>query len=531
MTAGPRAAALLIVLFVALAGSAMLRTSVTFDEPVFASAGARGIATGDFSLVDDHPPLPQYLFGLPAWLAADHIPAERPGVWTSPNRYGYARAFLWQSGNRPEAIVMATRLVGLACGAMLVLATYLLARRRIGEGAALAAAMLAAFVPDVLAHSGIAYSDVPVALAMLLAVFALDRAVRVPSARNAALAGFACALALMVKFSAVILAPVAFGLLVLEWLSGRARDRAWWGGLAIAVPIFLAVGYACVVIAYRGDWALGQLMATVQAMSRTATAGRPAFLLGEANVGGWWYFYPVALVLKTPIALQALAVLAVGVFAVGARGRSVRAWAAHPLRACVVVLLLYGAALLTAKMTIGTRHALPMVPFACMLVAAGVASVWSRAHKAVRVAVAVLFAAHAGSALASYPFFLSYLGEAATARGPARTLVDSTTDWGQGLVALRGYMASHSIDHVGLGYFGSAPAEAYGIRFVPMPSFFAVAPAADAAPPRYLVVSATLLAGLYVPGDPYAPLREREPDAIVGGSLYVFDRDAWTRPR
>jgi hypothetical protein len=36
-------------------------------------------------------------------------------------------------------------------------------------------------------------------------------------------------------------------------------------------------------------------------------------------------------------------------------------------------------------------------------------------------------------------------------------------------------------------------------------------------------VSATLLYGAYVPGDPYAPLRERKPMAKVGYSIYLYD--------
>ena len=113
------------------------------------------------------------------------------------------------------------------------------------------------------------------------------------------------------------------------------------------------------------------------------------------------------------------------------------------------------------------------------------------------------------------------------ARGPRETLVDSNTDWGQGLVQLRDFMRSHRIDRVALAYFGSALPEAYGIRYVPLPSFLDLPDQAEARQvPRFLVVSATLLTGNYVRGDPYAALRDLRPAAIVGGSLYVFDRAA-----
>ena len=74
---------------------------------------------------------------------------------------------------------------------------------------------------------------------------------------------------------------------------------------------------------------------------------------------------------------------------------------------------------------------------------------------------------------------------------------------------------------------GTAVPEGYGIDFVPLPSYFAIGRDPTPGPaPRFAVVSATLLAGSYLRGDPYARLRGQQPVAIVGGSLYVFDLQA-----
>jgi hypothetical protein len=177
---------------------------------------------------------------------------------------------------------------------------------------------------------------------------------------------------------------------------------------------------------------------------------------------------------------------------------------------------------------IGVRHALPMLPFVCILIAQGVAPVWDRGRTAVRAALAVVFAGYLFSTLSHYPYFLSYLSEYARGRALHETLVDSNTDWGQGLVALRAFMLERGVDEVALGYFGSALPDGYGIRYVAMPSFFELPRLAHAATePRYIVVSATLLARGYLAGDPYAALRKEKPVAIVGGTLYVFDREAF----
>jgi hypothetical protein len=130
------------------------------------------------------------------------------------------------------------------------------------------------------------------------------------------------------------------------------------------------------------------------------------------------------------------------------------------------------------------------------------------------------------SSMRPYPYFLSYLGEYAVGRPSYEVLVDSSTDWGQGLVALRTFMRERGIDTVALGYWGSAIPEGYGIRYVALPSYFPLPlPPPGTAQPRYIAVSATLLAG-FVESDPYAQLRKARPIAVVGGSLYVFDGEA-----
>jgi len=527
----PRLLALLVTVFVMLAGSAMLRTSTTFDEITFPAAGARALRTGDFSMLDDHPRLAQYLYGMPIHLMAVNYPPEEGRNWWWYTRYHYARALYWESGNAPEKMALATRLVGLAFGALTVAATFLLARRQVGDWPALLAAGLLAFLPDFLAHSGVAYNDIPLAFGLLASVYALDAAIRAPTARTAALAALACAFAACVKYSGLIVLPIGAALVVLEAASGRWRDAAWRRALLRAAGVFAVVGYALVVLAYGGDWALREFRAGLEALGRTATTGRQAFLMGERNVGGWWYFFPVALALKTPIALQVLALVAVAAGIVSLRGGASRALLAHPARAPALALVLFLVALLTSRVNIGVRHALPAWPFACILVAMGVAAVWDHGSRPLRVSLGLVVAAFVASSALQFPWFFSYLSAWSGGRPSSQVLVDSSTDWGQGLVALRDYMRANRIERVSLGYFGSAPPEGYGIAHVTMPSFLELPPQPPAAEaPRFAVVSATLLAGLYAKGDPYAPLRDREPVAIVGGSLYVFDLNPTARP-
>jgi hypothetical protein len=58
----------------ALTVAASRRTSTTFDEIIMMAGGARGFETGHFDLAPEHPPLTQYLYGLPVYLSGISYP-------------------------------------------------------------------------------------------------------------------------------------------------------------------------------------------------------------------------------------------------------------------------------------------------------------------------------------------------------------------------------------------------------------------------------------------------------------------------
>jgi hypothetical protein len=360
-------------------------------------------------------------------------------------------------------------------------------------------------------------------------VYAFDAMVRQPTPRRAAFAGLTFAFAACMKYSGLALLPILAALVVLEALA-RRRDAAWRAALPRAAGVFAAVAYVFTVALYAGDWRLSEYATGLGEISFSLLAeGRPAFLLGEARPGGWWYFFPAAFALKTPAALHVLAVIAAVAAVLASRGGAWRGWASHPLRAPAVAFAVLVAVTVTSRLNIGMRHALPILPFACILIAQGVSWTWARGEKAVRALIGIAVVAVVASTLRAYPYFLSYLSEYAWGRALHETLVDSNTDWGQGLVGLRAYMRDNGIERVSLGYFGTALPRGYGIDYAPMPSYFPMGGDARGPRPRYAVVSATLLAGVYVTGDPYAPLRKEKPVAVVGGSLYVFDTEAMER--
>lgn len=509
-------------------------TSTTFDEITLVAGGARGYWTGRFDLLFDHPPVMQYLYGLAAVTTGPTFPAEPDGAnpRADPSyRWSYSRSFFWEVGNDPERLALVSRLVALAVALGLVLLVYAFTARAAGRTEdALLAALLTAFLPAVLAHGGIAYNDLPLAVALLGTVWLADETVRRPTAKGAAAVGLGVAVALGVKFSAAIVAPMIVLLVALE-ASTRLRDREWWRAVGRAAAVGAVVAYLGLVVVWRGDPSLEEFRAGMRATLFHVGKGHgnPAFLLGERSPTGWWYFFPVAFLFKTPAALHALLVAA-AVPVVRSRP-GLRTLAGSRLRAPAVLLLGYGAGLLTSNLAIGFRHALPALPALVILVAAGagaVARTWAPRGRLVVGALAAWFVV---SSLSWFPHFIPYMSEYVPDRDRGyEVLIDSSLDWGQGLLDLREFMEERGIERVHLGYFGSARPGGYGIAYEPLPSFFPLR-GGESPPvslptgedgPDWIAISATNLQGIYLQGDPYARFREIRPEAVLGHTIFLY---------
>jgi hypothetical protein len=509
--------------------AAMRRTSPTFDEVVLYTAGARGYNNGGtFDLAPDHPPLMQYIYGLPVFLSSPTYPSEQG--WDTQSRgyrYMYARQMLYENGNDADKLTFLGRLPAALFVLLLILATYSFTRRRFGMTAALIASVLVAFLPDVLAHGGVAYNDLPLGLAYLLSVWALDSALREPGWQRGLLAGASVGFALGVKISAVALGPVAIVLLSLE-LAHRGFDFKWIGKIARTTLVALVAAYLTLVLIYGGDFTLQQFQFAFQSKFRHVTTGHGAagFLLGKASPQGFWYFFPVAFLYKTSAALHALGLIAAAAL-LKVELPNLRAMLTHSLRAPLVGVAVFTALLLTSSLNIGFRYALPVLPLFCVMIAAGVAYMWKLGSDKLRAAILVLLTWLIIAPLTYYPNFLAYISE----YGPGRdrgseVLVDSSLDWGQGLIQLSEYLREHNIDRVYLSYFGSGRPDAYGIDYEPLHSFFPLQPSklrkSDAAPPTHIVISATNLQGAYFMGDPFSKFRTAEPEAVVARTMYVY---------
>jgi hypothetical protein len=126
------------------------------------------------------------------------------------------------------------------------------------------------------------------------------------------------------------------------------------------------------------------------------------------------------------------------------------------------------------------------------------------------------------------PWQLSFFN--AFAGGPGggyRVVNDSNVDWGQGLIALRGELRRRGIGKIHLAYHGTTDPAIYGIDYVP---YLGGLPGPES---DWIAVSSYYFVGLSqkmmtqrgrterLKLD-FGPLRDRKPDAVVAGSMYLF---------
>jgi len=503
----------------ALAGFFSLRgDSATFDETAHIAAGVAYAERGDFRLNPEHPPLVKYLSGASLVLTGRGGLAYASPAWDGADPWTLGRELLRQ---RPAERLVPARLPVLALGVALLLAIYGFTREMHGSGPALLSLALAATCPTLLAHARLVTTDLAAALGATLTLWAAWRWLRAPSWKRLLLLGVALGIALVSKYSCVLLVPALAGLVLLAAAMKRIAWRHAVTGLVAAGAVaFLLVwaGYGFRYAASPGRplaWEFlerqdGGLPAGVAlardrhlapeaylfgiAYARAESKERVAFLDGEESVEGWWRYFPEAFALKTPLAFVALLAWAVAEGLKRTRGCSFDGWFV------ALPVLGFAAVSIASRFNIGHRHLTPLYPFLCLAIAPLAAHLAVRGVK--RVAVAVLVASCFVSFALATPGYLSYFNVLGGGKsGAAHHLVDSNLDWGQDLGRLKTWMDRHAVSEIDLAYFGTADPAAYGIAFRKVALFFDFHPERPAVrleSGRTVAISATLLQGLYL---------------------------------
>jgi hypothetical protein len=258
-----------------------------------------------------------------------------------------------------------------------------------------------------------------------------------------------------------------------------------------------------------------------------ASTWRTAYLLNSLSSTGWWYYFPFAMLVKTPLAtiVAAASASAVGIWLFRRRLRGFAGWWTAACLAIPPAIYLLSA--MRSHMNIGIRHVLPVYAFVYVgLGVVGAAAIrrWKRPAVLVTGGLAAAVALETAAAL---PNFLSFFNTAARAyRAPVSLLGDSNLDWGQDLPLLAEWQKSHPDLNLYLSYFGMVDPAYYGIRYHPLVANFILGPPPDGKPvqlPAVFAISASQLQQLAKATELYGPFRHRRPREVLGGTIYLFD--------
>jgi hypothetical protein len=408
--------------------------SHTYDEPAHIACGMEWLDKGVYQWEPQHPPLARVATALGPYLLGTRCQNTPNVELTSMTHEGLAILYY---GHHYDLTLELARLGVLPFFWIACLVVYCWGRRYFSGSVAVVAVFLFSFLPPVLAHAGLATTDM--ALTAFLGAAFLTGLIWVerPTLGRAALFGASTGLAMLSKFSTLAFFPAGVGL-ALTWYFATERPKLGWlvGAARKRIPsLGLAVLITCLLIwaGYRFSFSkvpAPELFQGIQDVMRHNAEGHPSFLLGERSNTGFWYFYPVVIAVKTPIAF--LLLLAGGV-TLAVRKRQWFRRAGPPLAFSAGIMLVG----VFTHINIGVRHILP-VYIGFSLLAAAAAIDWlelGRARKWILIAVAMLVVWLAGSSLLSHPDYLAYFNEFAFGE-PENILVDSDLDWGQDIKRL-----------------------------------------------------------------------------------------------
>jgi len=538
---------LLWVLFAQVVASAP-RLSITTDEGLHITSGYSYLRTGDLRLIEEHPPLIKALEAWPLLLLPDlGSPAQTTG-WEQNNLLRVMKFFLLPY--RPfDRLLFSARVPVMLMSLLLGAFVFRWATDLFGTKAGVLALGLYALDPNILAHSAIAATDLGAACSIFIACYFFWRYLRKPNRSCILLAGVTLGLAEAAKVSALMLLPLFCALWLVQSVARRRSARQ-------SVFSFAAV----LLIAFLAFWAvfgfelrplqfdIGRLKFDLPVPAASylipfdmvrshLSEGRPTFLLGMNSEQGWWYYFPVAFALKTP--LPTLILLTATFIYGGAityrlwRQRNIAELGQLVWRQTRLLLfpLIYFAIALAQPFNIGYRHLLPILPFVFVFISQvsnQVSKLPGTAYRVLRFSFSVfLFAWYVVGTLTIFPNYLAYFNE--LAGGPAngwKSLVDANLDWGQAWKQLEAYLDTRGISQVKLSVGGSNDPAIYGIAYeplAPMKGAPPVLPARFNPSPGVYVLSANSYQGLVMADvNNFDWFRHRQPDAQIGYAMFVY---------
>jgi len=495
--------------------------SHTSDEPAHIACGMEWLSKGIYRYEAQHPPLTRVMAALGPYL---------DGARSTGNEDLMTEGVLilhGQKGETYERRLALSRMGILPLFWVASFAVFLIGRRAIGPAGAVLSVFTFSMLPLVLAHSGLATTDMGATAFFAMSVFCLLALLQKPEMKRAIFLGVSLAGMILSKFSTLAFLPAALMVSAyLYWRRNRNSNAPAAAALrAAAVPLLCSgcIAFLLVWAGYRFSFGpapyvpfrtpFPELFAGLKQVADHNSRGHLSYFLETRSMFGSWLYFPVLIAVKTPLAVLALAAVSVRFW--GGRSNGWPRWMTWTVMFGVLAVAM------AANINIGLRHVLPLMPFLSVAAAAGGLALLegpfrSRLARDGGIACLVLLAS---SSLLAHPDYLPYFNLLAGGH-PEKIAVDSDLDWGQDIKRL-----GHRLRELGAKHVVYTPLIISELDLFGFPPRLAIDPVQPL--PGYNAVSLTQLKldRLYLPEDQPAlqPWPERvAPTEVVGKTILLY---------
>ena len=492
--------------------------SPVWDETIHMDYGSAFLRYGPKINPKDHP------YPFDAFLALPLVLGERPELDARGNLLISSPQNLWPV--RRMNIVLAT--LGL-----LLMSYWVM--RLFGGTVALLFLGMGTLDPGWIAQARFATTDIAHGLGFALTALLLYHFRKEGGKRALVAAGAASALAILSKFSGLLLFPLSLLLL----LGSISIEHSWKQRLK-EFGLYCASSVAFVLLVFQAHWLFGDaafldgfkhLAQNFDHFLEIRGLHKGIFFMGEYVQGGSLLYFPGLLLSKTPIVLLILLGASLALPSVR-RLIGANKW-------LFLIPLAFTATAIVSRINSGLRHMTPLLPFLWLLGAWVLVAFKERVRdkQFLFPAFAVLLFLEV---FLVHPHYLPFTNALYGGNEQAHTIAsNAASDWGQDLGALGAYLQANPPEEaIHLAYFGRTPPQRYGIKHVCRPCGALGRPChpkqardtcdADA---TILAISATCLHGdaRRLDGKPgqdtcYSWLKGRAPDALIGGSILLFKK-------
>jgi len=537
----------LISAYLILGSLSILKKSSSFDEIAHLSNGIVYHKTKNFTSGPHHPPLLRLIAGFSSYFSKVEIPPtdkitagkqQNAIRWSPTVDFTYGHELFYQIRNNTGLLFFLGRFFLLLLGIPLAIILHKWAEELYGKNASILTLALLCLSPNILAHARVISTDFGSAALTVIAAFFLWKFTNNPRLKNMILSSILWALALSSKHTAVFY----FGVFHLSafFLCGKKKDFILLNLLQIPILIFVInLCYFFTEPVCGNFFEPSEIMAVPEVFRSSflffskisclpkmylkgilisfihSRNGHSAYLLGQYSTQGWWYYYPVAFLVKSTFA----SIFAVAVSITSLAKKKITRGELFYLSP----MLLFALFMMRSNLNIGIRHILILWPFAFLFAGRALKIIPGKFIK-----IIVILAA--AENLLIFPHYLSQFNIlSGGANSGYKYLGDSNLDWGQDLKILSDWWKKEGRPALILSYFGTGDPLYYGLKFqyclsctLPAINNKTINPVN--APEEFFAVSVTNLQGIYFhQKNIFSYFLQKKPYKKCGYSIHIYD--------